>query len=63
MLIASFELSGTTSAWELDDLTGDQNEDDGQSNDNPGNTSGSLMMTIQRLTHLLKMRVQIQIMM
>lgn len=40
MLIASFELSGTTSAWELDDLTGDQNEDDGQSNDNPGNTSG-----------------------
>lgn len=37
MLIASFELSGTTSAWELDDLTGDQNEDDGQSNDNPGN--------------------------
>lgn len=50
MLIASFELSGTTSAWELDDLTGDQNEDDGQSNDNPGNTSGSLMMTIQRLT-------------
>lgn len=40
MLIASFELSGTTSAWELDDLTGDQNEDDGQSNDNPRNTSG-----------------------
>ncbi|MFS4465172.1 choice-of-anchor I family protein [Staphylococcus haemolyticus] len=40
MLIASFELSGTTSAWELEDLTGDQNEDDGQSNDNPGNTSG-----------------------
>lgn len=40
MLIASFELSGTTSAWELDDLTGDQNEDDGQSNDNPGNTNG-----------------------
>lgn len=40
MLITSFELSGTTSAWELDDLTGDQNEDDGQSNDNPGNTSG-----------------------
>ena len=34
MLIASFELSGTTSAWELDDLTGDQ-KDDGQSNDNP----------------------------
>ena len=63
MLIASFELSGTTSAWELDDLTGDQNEDDGQSNDNPEILAGSLMMTIQRLTHLLKMRVQIQIMM
>lgn len=40
MLIASFELSGTTSAWELEDLTGGQNEDDGQSNDNPGNTNG-----------------------
>lgn len=40
MLIASFELSGTTSAWELEDLTGGQNEDDGQSNDNRGNTNG-----------------------
>ncbi|MEJ7144673.1 hypothetical protein WL217_12715, partial [Staphylococcus capitis] len=40
MLIVSFELSGTTSAWELEDLTGGQNEDDGQSNDNPGNTNG-----------------------
>ena len=40
MLIASFELS-TTSAWELDDLTGDQNEDDGQSNDNPENSGES----------------------
>ncbi|MDU0435842.1 choice-of-anchor I family protein [Staphylococcus haemolyticus] len=37
MLIASFELSGTTSAWELDDLTGDQ---EGEENDNPGNTNG-----------------------
>ena len=34
MLIASFELSAQH-RWELDDLTGDQNEDDGQSNDNP----------------------------
>lgn len=39
MLIASFELSGTTSAWELDDLTGDQ-EGEGEENDNPGNTNG-----------------------
>ncbi|GGG94459.1 YSIRK-type signal peptide-containing protein [Staphylococcus pragensis] len=34
-LLASFELSGTTSAWELDDLTGDVED-----NNNPGNTSG-----------------------
>ncbi|MDU0443491.1 choice-of-anchor I family protein [Staphylococcus haemolyticus] len=40
MLIASFELSGTTSAWELEDLTGDQESDDGEDSDNPGNTSG-----------------------
>lgn len=40
MLIASFELSGTTSAWELDDLTGDQESDDGEDSDNPGNTNG-----------------------
>ena len=39
MLIASFELSGTTSAWELDDLTSDQ-EGEGEENDNPGNTNG-----------------------
>lgn len=39
MLIASFELSGTTSAWELEDLTGDQ-EGEGEENDNPGNTNG-----------------------
>ncbi|UDI77193.1 choice-of-anchor I family protein [Staphylococcus taiwanensis] len=41
MLIASFELSGTTSAWELEDLTGDQESDDGEDNDNPGNTNGA----------------------
>nr|WP_272107475.1 choice-of-anchor I family protein [Staphylococcus sp. NRL 22/194] len=35
MLIASFELSGTTSTWELDDLTGDVEDDN-----NPGNTNG-----------------------
>lgn len=35
MLIASFELSGTTSTWELDDLTGDVED-----NNNPGNTNG-----------------------
>ena len=35
MLIASFELSGTTSAWELEDLTGDQESDDGEDSDNP----------------------------
>ena len=63
MLITSFELSGTTSAWELEDLTGDQESDDGEDSDNQGNTNGSLMMTIQRLTHLLKMMVQIQNMM
>ena len=63
MLIASFELSGTTSAWELEDLTGDQESDDGEDSDNPEIPTGSLMMTIQRLTHLLKMMVQIQIMM
>ncbi|KAA2275664.1 MULTISPECIES: choice-of-anchor I family protein [unclassified Staphylococcus] len=40
MLIASFELSGTTSAWELEDLTGDQESDDGEDSDNPGNTNG-----------------------
>lgn len=34
-LLASFELSGTTSAWELDDLTGDVED-----NNNPGNTNG-----------------------
>ncbi|WP_394856289.1 choice-of-anchor I family protein [Staphylococcus borealis] len=41
MLIASFELSGTTSAWELEDLTGDQESDNGEDNDNPGNTNGA----------------------
>ncbi|MGV3094960.1 choice-of-anchor I family protein [Staphylococcus borealis] len=41
MLIASFELSGTTSAWELEDLTGDQESDDGEDSDNPGNTNGA----------------------
>ncbi|WP_210130277.1 choice-of-anchor I family protein [Staphylococcus sp. GDX8P54P] len=41
MLIASFELSGTTSAWELEDLTGDQESDDEGVNDNPGNTNGA----------------------
>lgn len=40
MLITSFELSGTTSAWELEDLTGDQESDDGEDSDNPGNTNG-----------------------
>lgn len=40
MLIASFELSGTTSAWELEDLTGDQESDDGEDSYNPGNTNG-----------------------
>lgn len=40
MLIASFELSGTTSAWELEDLTGDQESGDGEDSDNPGNTNG-----------------------
>ena len=40
MLIASFELSGTTSAWELEDLTGDQESDDGEDSDNPGNING-----------------------
>lgn len=40
MLIASFELSGTTSAWELEDLTGDQESADGEDSDNPGNTNG-----------------------
>ena len=63
MLIASFELSGTTSAWELEDLTGDQESDDGEDSDNREIPTGSLMMTIQRLTHLLKMMVQIQNMM
>lgn len=41
MLIASFELSGTTSAWELEDLTGDQESGDGEDSDNPGNTNGA----------------------
>ncbi|WP_145411839.1 choice-of-anchor I family protein [Staphylococcus haemolyticus] len=40
MLITSFELSGTTSAWELEDLTGDQESDDGEDSDNQGNTNG-----------------------
>ncbi|MCH4532866.1 choice-of-anchor I family protein [Staphylococcus haemolyticus] len=40
MLIASFELSGTTSVWELEDLTGDQESDDGEDSYNPGNTNG-----------------------
>ncbi|WP_415426382.1 choice-of-anchor I family protein [Staphylococcus borealis] len=41
MLIASFELSGTTSAWELEDLTDDQESDGGEDSDNPGKTNGA----------------------
>ena len=63
MLIASFELSGTTSAWELEDLTGDQKVMMEKIMITREIPTGSLMMTIQRLTHLLKMMVQIQIMM